>query len=238
MKYIVLTAFPDIFESPLNETILKRAQEKELVEIEMVPLRDFADGKHLHLDDYPYGGGAGMVLMAEPICKAFESLDINRESKRVRTLFMSPQGKRLDQAKLKKLSQYETLVILCGRYKGVDQRVIDMLIDEEVSVGDYVLSGGEIPALVIIDGVSRLIDGVLGNAESAATDTFHAQLLDCPVFTRPATWRGISVPDVLVGGNHKDIAKWRNEMSMKTTAHVRNDLYVKFLESTEGKSNE
>ena len=234
MQFHVLTSFPEIFESPLNESILKRAQKKGFIQVNVVPLRKFAGGKHLQLDDYPYGGGPGMVLKPEPIDKAFESLRLNQEDRKTKIIYMSPQGNPLNQGKLKELAQLDTLVILCGRYKGVDQRVLDMWVDEEISIGDYVLSGGELPALVVIDGVARLIAGVLGNSESAATDTFHSNLLDCPTYTRPAVWQGLPVPEVLLQGNHHKIAEWRRQKSIQKTAQCRNDLYVKFLEKSGG----
>lgn len=238
MKFHVLTAFPEILRGSFSETILKRAIEKELVEVDIVPLRKFAKGKHLQLDDYPFGGGAGMVLKPEPIFEAFESLSLDRNDPKIRTIYMSPQGTRLTQEKLSELAELETVVILCGRYKGVDQRVIDTWIDEEISIGDYVLSGGEIPALVMIDGMSRLVPGVLGNSESTSSDTFHSLLLDYPAYTRPAQWKGQSVPEVLMQGNHKEINEWRLKKSIQKTEQCRNDLYVKYLEKAEGEKNE
>ena len=238
MQFHILTAFPEIFGSPLNETILKKAQDKGIINVNLVPLRDFVNGKHYKLDDYPFGGGGGMVFKPGPICQAFESLNISRNDKNTRIVYLSPQGKRLDQAKLTELSELDTLVLLCGRYKGVDQRVIDLWIDEEISVGDYVLSGGELPALIIFDGVSRLLSGVLGNEGSASSDTFHSELLDYPTYTRPATWKGIAVPEVLLCGDHQKIATWRKQMSVKKTAQNRHDLYEKYLASAEGRNNE
>lgn len=238
MHYYVITAFPKIFDGPLSETILKRAIEKELISIDIVGLRDFAGGKHLQLDDYAFGGGPGMVMMPEPIVKAFESLPVKRGDKGVKFLFTSPQGAPLNQAKLEELSEFDTLVILSGRYKGVDQRIIDNYIDEEISIGDYVLSGGEIPSLVLIDGISRLIPGVLGNAKSKNSDTFHSLLLDYPTYTRPADWNGLAVPEVLLSGNHQKIAEWRLEQSIKKTAERRKDLYEKYLEKLKERENE
>jgi len=238
MHFFVLTAFPHIFESPLQETILKRAQEKGLVSVEAVHLRDFAEDRHQQLDDSPYGGGPGMVMKPGPIFRAFESLPVGRGGRDTRFLFMSPQGVQLTQAKVEELARCQTLVILCGRYKGVDQRVIDAWIDEEISIGDYVLSGGEIPALVLIDSVSRLIPGVLGNAESADSDTFHGLLLDYPAYTRPHELNGLAVPDVLLSGNHREIAAWRLEKSIEKTAQRRRDLYEKYCAQLKETENE
>jgi len=238
MHFFILTAFPQIFDSPLNETILRRAQEKGSIHVDVIGLRDFAVDKHLQLDDYPYGGGPGMVLKPEPIFRAFESLTINRGDNDTTVIFMSPQGTPLTQKKIEELSQFKKLVILCGRYKGVDQRVIDAWIDEEISIGDYILSGGEIPALVVIDSVSRLLPSVLGNSESAKTDSFHNNLLDYPQYTRPAECEGMVVPEVLLGGNHQKIAEWRLEQSIKKTAQFRKDLYEKYRAQLEEKNDE
>jgi tRNA (guanine37-N1)-methyltransferase len=238
MHFQVITPFPEIFDSPLSETILKRAQDKGLIRVTIISLRNYADGKYLQLDDYPYGGGPGMVLKPEPIFRAFESLQIDRTDTTSRILFMSPQGIRLTQEKLNEFVTLKTITILCGRYKGVDQRVIDTWIDEEISIGDYVISGGEFAALVVIDGITRLIPGVLGNAESAATDTFQTDLLDYPIYTRPAVWGGLSVPDVLLQGDHKKIAEWRLQQSIQKTAQQRRDLYNKYLEKAGENKNE
>ncbi len=238
MHLFVLTAFPHIFDGPLKETILKRAQDKNLVKVDVVGLREFAEDKHLQLDDYPYGGGPGMVMKPEPILKAFDSLPVKKGDGDTRILFMSPQGKPLTQKRLGELSNYKKIVILCGRYKGVDQRVLDVLADEEISIGDYVLSGGEIPALVVIDGIARLIPGVLGNAESAETDTFQSNLLDYPTYTRPEVCQGLSVPEVLLSGNHKKIAEWRLEQSKAKTKKSRQDLFKKYIAQLEEKNNE
>jgi len=238
MQFYIITPFPEIFSSPLKETILKRAQEKGLIKINVIPLRKFASGKHQQLDDYPYGGGPGMVLKPEPIFKAFESLHLDRKDSKTKIIYMSPQGSRLNQQKLEELASLETLVILCGRYKGVDQRAIDTWIDEEISVGDYVLSGGEIPALIIIDGIARLIPDVLGNVDSRLTDTFHANLLDYPMYTRPVVWKELSVPEVLLQGNHQKIAEWRLQKSIQKTVKNRNDLYLKYIAEIKENKNE
>jgi len=238
MHFFVLTAFPAIFDGPLQETILKRALNKEIIKVDVIGLRDFAEDKHLQLDDAPYGGGPGMVMKPEPIYKACESLPVKRGEDKTKFIFMSPQGATLTQEKAASLTQYENIVILCGRYKGVDQRVIDTCVDEEISIGDYVLSGGELPALVLIESISRLIPGVLGNAESAGNDSFQSFLLDCPVYTRPDDWRGMKVPEVLISGNHKKIAEWRLEQSIEKTLRIRKDLYDKYIAQSEVRKNE
>ncbi len=238
MHFYVITAFPVIFEGPLQETILKRAQEKELVQVDVINLRDFAEGRHKHLDDYPFGGGSGMVMIPEPIDKALKSLPVKKGEKKSRFVYMSPMGGPLDQKKLEELKELDNLVVLCGRYKGVDQRVLDSWIDEEISIGDYVLSGGEIPALVLIDGVSRLVAGVLGNSLSPGTDSFSSGLLGYPSYTRPADWNGKEVPEILLSGRHKDIAEWRLRKSEEKTESVRKDLFEKYLIEIEGKKNE
>lgn len=238
MHFHVITVFPAIFESPLQETILKRAQEKGLVKVDVIELRQFSGNKHQKLDDTPYGGGPGMVMRVDPIARAFDSLPVKKGEKKTKFIYTSPQGKQLTQNKLNELAQYDDIVLLCGRYRGVDQRVLDTLIDEEISVGDYVLSGGEIPALVIIDGVSRLIPGVLGNSESAVIDSFQSKLFDHPVYTKPEDWQGMKVPDVLLSGNHKLIEEWRLEKAIKKTARNRKDLYEQYLAQSEVKNNE
>lgn len=238
MRFYVITVFPAIFESPLQETILKRAQDKGLVQIDVIELRQFSGNKHQKLDDTPYGGGPGMVMRVDPIARAFESLPVKKGDEKTRFIYTSPQGKPLTQEKLNDLSQYENIVLLCGRYRGVDQRVLDSLIDEEISIGDYVLSGGEIPALVIIDGVSRLVPGVLGNSESAEIDSFQTWLFDHPVYTKPEEWKGMKVPEVLLSGNHRLIEEWRQEKAIKKTAGNRKDLYERYLAQSEVKNNE
>ncbi|MFC1553749.1 tRNA (guanosine(37)-N1)-methyltransferase TrmD [candidate division KSB1 bacterium] len=234
----MLTVFPEIFLGPINETMLKRGQEKGLIDINIVGLREFANGQRRQMDDSPYGGGAGMVLKPEPVDRAFRSLNINRSDPKTKTVFMSPQGTTINHAKLNEFAGLENFVILCGRYKGVDQRIIDKWIDEEISVGDYVLSGGEFPALILIDGISRLIPGVLGNSDSTSSDTFHRNLFDHPTYTRPAEWEGMTVPEVLLNGNHKEIEDWRLKKSIEKTKKLRKDLYAKYLAAVKDGNNE
>ena len=223
MKIDILTLFPNMF-SGLNESILGRAQEKNLLEINVVNIRDFSKDKHKKCDDAPFGGGAGMVIMAQPICDAFDSLDITEDTCRI---YVSPKGKRLDQNLVKELAQKKHLVLLCGHYEGVDQRALDLNIDMEVSIGDYVLTGGEIPAMVIIDSVSRFVPEVLGSAHSAEDESFSDNLLEYPQYTRPQNFRGLEVPQVLISGNHGKIDEWRYNKKLEITKEKRPDLLKK-----------
>ena len=223
MKIDILTLFPNMF-SGLNESILGRAQEKNLLEINVVNIRDFSKDKHKKCDDAPFGGGAGMVMMAQPICDAFDSLDITEDTCRI---YVSPKGKRLDQNLVKELAQKKHLVILCGHYEGVDQRALDLNIDMEVSIGDYVLTGGEIPAMVIIDSVSRFVPEVLGSAHSAEDESFSDNLLEYPQYTRPQNFRGLEVPQILLSGNHGKIDEWRYNKKLEITKEKRPDLLKK-----------
>lgn len=223
MKIDILTLFPGMF-SCLNESILGRAQEKNLLEINVVNIRDFSKDKHKKCDDAPFGGGAGMVMMAQPICDAFDSLDITEDSCRI---YVSPKGKRLDQNLVKELAQKKHLVLLCGHYEGVDQRALDLNIDMEVSIGDYVLTGGEIPAMVIVDSVSRFVPEVLGSAQSAEDESFSDNLLEYPQYTRPQNFRGLEVPQILLSGNHGKIDEWRYNQKVEITKQKRPDLLKK-----------
>jgi len=223
MKIDILTLFPGMF-SCLNESILGRAQEKNLLEINVVNIRDFSKDKHKKCDDAPFGGGAGMVMMAQPICDAFDSLDITEDSCRI---YVSPKGKRLDQNLVKELAQKKHLVLLCGHYEGVDQRALDLNIDMEVSIGDYVLTGGEIPAMVIVDSVSRFVPEVLGSAQSAEDESFSDNLLEYPQYTRPQNFRGLEVPQILLSGNHGKIDEWRYNQKVEITKQKRPDLFKK-----------
>lgn len=223
MKIDILTLFPGMF-SCLNESILGRAQEKNLLEINVVNIRDFSKDKHKKCDDAPFGGGAGMVMMAQPICDAFDSLDITPDTCRI---YVSPKGKRLDQNLVKELAQKKHLVLLCGHYEGVDQRALDLNIDMEVSIGDYVLTGGEIPAMVIVDSVSRFVPEVLGSAQSAEDESFSDNLLEYPQYTRPQNFRGLEVPQILLSGNHGKIDEWRYNQKVEITKQKRPDLLKK-----------
>ncbi|RMD95543.1 MAG: tRNA (guanosine(37)-N1)-methyltransferase TrmD [Calditrichaeota bacterium] len=227
MKIYILTAFPKIFSGPLNESILKRAQEKGLVTIEVVDLRNFTTDKHKQVDDYPYGGGPGMVMKPEPFFRAVDYLKENRLVENPRIIILTPQGKTYNQSMAKTLSQEKELVFLCGHYKGIDERVHQYLATDEISIGDYILSGGELAAMVVVDSVVRLIPGVLGDEDSARTDSYEQGLLDCPYYTRPAEFRGMKVPEVLLSGNHAEIEKWRHQQAIERTKKRRKDLLEK-----------
>jgi tRNA (guanine37-N1)-methyltransferase len=225
LNFEVFTLFPGILEGPLNESILKRGREKGLLSVTLRNIRDYAEDKHRTADDSPYGGGAGMVLKPEPIFKAFEALKAEHPGERFLTILLSPQGRLLDQHQAERLSE-ETrrIVLLCGHYEAIDERVHAALVDEELSVGDYVLTGGELAALVVIDAAARLLPGVLGDEESSYRDSFGDGLLDHPHYTRPAEFRGMKVPEVLLGGNHAEIEKWRRRESLRATLMKRPEL--------------
>ncbi len=223
MKISVLTIFPEMLKPMIESSILGRAIKKGIIEIEVINIRDFAESKHKNTDDYPFGGGVGMLMMAQPIFSAFESIKTEDSV----SIYMSPQGETLTPDIAKELSENKHLIILCGHYEGVDQRVIDNLIDREISIGDYVLTGGELAALVVIDATARFIDGVLGSVDSAYEDSFSDGLLECPQYTRPADFCGMKVPDVLLSGNHKLITQWQREMQLKVTLEKRPDLLEK-----------
>ena len=225
LNFEVLTLFPGILEGPLNESILKRGREKGLLNVTIRDIRDFTEDKHKTADDSPYGGGAGMVLKPEPIFRAFEAMKIDYPGEQFLTILLSPQGRVLDQQRAERLSEEKRrIVLLCGHYEAIDERVIDALVDEELSIGDYVLTGGELAALVVIDAATRLLPGVLGDEESAYRDSFGDGLLDHPHYTRPAEFRGMKVPDVLLSGNHAEIDKWRRREALKATLLKRPDL--------------
>jgi tRNA (guanine37-N1)-methyltransferase len=217
----IVTIFPRIFESPLRESLLGRAVASELLDVQVHDLRDFASGPQRQVDDDPYGGGPGMVMKPEPVFAAVESLGGEPR----RTILLSPAGRRLDQAFVRELALEPWILLICGRYEGVDERVVDGLPAEEVSVGDYVLSGGEVPALVVLEAVTRLVPGVIGNEESSERDSFGPDgLLDHPHYTRPAAFRDLGVPPVLLSGNHAEIERWRREAAVEKTRRNRPDL--------------
>ena len=218
MKFDVLTLFPEMFDS-LKQSIIGKALEKKLIQINLINIRDFSKDKHKKVDDTPYGGGAGMVIMPDVVYDAYKS--INAEDAKV--IYMSPQGKKLNQKKVEELSNQEHLIILCGHYEGIDQRVLDKIVDEEISIGDYVLTGGEIPAMVLIDSISRYVKGVL-KQDSIKEESFSNGFLEYPQYTRPEIFEGEKVPEVLLSGNHQNIKKWRQEKSLEITKIKRPDL--------------
>ncbi len=224
MRFDILTLFPDMF-SPLRESILGRAIEKGLVQIQVVNIRDFALDKHRVVDDTPYGGGQGMVMKVEPIGRAIEG--IKSENPSAWTIYLSPQGRPFNQEMALSLSSRPHLILLCGRYEGVDERVRELFVDEEVSIGDYILTGGEFAAMVVIDAVSRLLPGALGSERSAQEDSFFDSLLEYPQYTRPSNFEGSSVPGVLLSGNHSAISVWRRQKALERTAARRPDLLAK-----------
>ena len=220
MRIDVISALPGIIKGPLNESILKIAQKKSLAEIVVNDLRNYTAGKYRHVDDKPFGGGAGMVLKAEPLFKCIEELLEQRKYDGI--IYLTPQGKKLNQKLANKLSLKNNLILICGHYKGIDQRVIDKFVTMEVSIGDYVLTGGELAALVLIDAIIRIIPGVLGDSESALTDSFQIESgFDAPVYTRPAEFRGMKVPEILLGGNHREIADWKAEQGLKKYKKIK-----------------
>ena len=220
MKFDVLTLFPEMFEA-LDESIIGRAKEKKLIEINLINIRDFSKDKHKKVDDTPYGGGAGMVMMPDVVYDAYSSVTDKENAK---VIYLSPQGKVLNQEKVKELSKENHLILLCGHYEGIDQRVLDEIVDEEISIGDYVLTGGELPAMVLIDSVSRYVKGVL-KEESVAEESFsNNKLLEYPQYTRPEEFRGKKVPEVLISGHHENIKKWREEKALEVTKKKRPDL--------------
>ncbi len=224
MRFDVITAFPNLISGPLEESMIKRAQVKGLVEIYVHDLREFTKDKHRQIDDYPYGGGPGMILKPEPFFCCVDQIVEDVQLKKRKILFMSPQGNEFTQKMANKFSNLEHLILLSGHYKGVDERVIENLVDEEISIGDYVLTGGELPSLIVIDAIVRLIPGVLNDLESANTDSFQQELLDCPYYTRPEKFRGECVPEVLLSGHHKKIQEWRRNQSLLRTKKRRVDL--------------
>lgn len=218
MKFDVLTLFPEMFE-PLKQSIIKRAAEKKLIDINLVNIRDFSEDKHNKVDDTPYGGGAGMLMKPDVVDRAYNSV----KSENAKVIYLTPQGKTLNQKIVKDLSKQEHLILLCGHYEGIDQRVLDKIVDEEISIGDYVLTGGELPAMVLIDSVSRYVEGVLSDG-STDEESFSNGLLEYPQYTRPEVFNDVKVPDVLISGHHENIRKWRRERSLENTFKKRPEM--------------
>ncbi len=231
MRFHVLTLFPDMVLEGLNTSIIGRAIQAGKIELEAVNIRDYATNRHSKVDDYPYGGGAGMVMQAEPVYLAYQSVaeQISKhsgEEKKSRVIYLTPQGRVFNQRMAEELSKEEDLIFLCGHYEGIDERVLEMIVTDHVSIGDYVLTGGELPAMVMIDSISRLVDGVLNNDDSAKYESFADNRLEYPQYTRPEEFMGRKVPEVLLSGNHAKIAQWREEESLKRTRERRPDLLV------------
>lgn len=220
MRIDILSLFPEYFRGPFDESIIKRARQKELIEINLVDIRTFADNRHNKVDDRPYGGGPGMVMMPEPVAKAIRHV----KTSGTRVIYLSPQGAPLTAAKCRELAQQQHLVLLCGHYEGIDERLLESEVDEEISIGDYVLTNGCLAAIVLVDALSRFVPGVLGHEAAASEDSFEKGILDCPHYTRPEIFEGKSVPEVLLSGNHKKIAEWRHQAALQKTRDVRPDL--------------
>ncbi len=223
MQIDILTLFPEMFPNVLNSSILRRAQDKGAMNYRLINFREYTDNKHHKVDDYPYGGGAGMVLAPQPVFDAVEAITTNKQTK-PRIVLMCPQGEPFTQAKAEELAQEEHLIFICGHYEGFDERIRTHLATDEISIGDYILTGGELGAMVVIDSVVRLLPGVLGNEQSAPADSFSMGLLEHPHYTRPANFRGLTVPDVLLSGNHAKINEWRKKESLRRTYERRKDL--------------
>lgn len=227
MRFHIMTLFPEIFNSYMNESIMKRAVEKGIIEVYIYNIRDFSNNKHKKVDDYPFGGGAGMVMTPQPIYDTYRHIIDTHNIKDPRVIYLTPKGKTHNQTIATNMSKLDDVILLCGHYEGVDQRIIDLIVTDEVSIGDYVLTGGELPALILIDSISRLIPGVLGQEESFEDESFSNDLLEYPHYTRPREFMDLSVPDILLSGNHKKIEQWRNDESVRITKERRPDLYKK-----------
>lgn len=230
LKIDVITIFPNIFDNFTNFGVIKEGINKKLCELNIYNLREFTEDKHKKVDDRPYGGGAGMVFMVQPIDSAVRHIKEKNNVLKInlqKTILLTPSGDKLKQNTLKYLSGMENLILICGRYEGVDERIKDLAVDMEISIGDFILTGGEIPAMVIIDGVIRLLEGVVGKEESLKNESFENDLLDYPQYTRPDLYKGLKVPDVLISGNHSKIKKWREEKSVEITRKKRPDLFDK-----------
>ena len=226
MEFYVMTLFPEMVENAFNNSITKRAMENGLIGLDAVNIRDFTLDKHGKVDDYTYGGGAGMLMQAQPVYDCYKAIE-SRLKERSRVIYLSPKGRVFNQEMAKELAKEEELVFLCGHYEGIDQRVLDEIVTDEISIGDYVLTGGEIAAVVIMDAVSRLIPGVLSNTDSSLSESHEGNLLEYPQYSRPEVWKGKKVPEVLLSGHHENIRKWRREQSVIATAKYRPDLIEK-----------
>lgn len=223
----VMTLFPEMFSGPFNSSIIRRAKEKDIIDLEYINIRNYSDNKHKKADDYPYGGGPGMIMTPQPIFDCYnqiiDSLNL-KEGESPKVIYLSPKGKIFNQELAVELSKEKHIIMLCGHYEGVDQRIIDEIVTDEISIGDYVLTGGEIPAMVLIDSITRLLPGVLSQNQCYENETFYSGLLEYPQYTRPASFRGLDVPDILISGNHKKIDEWRRQESLKLTYERRPEL--------------
>ncbi len=227
MKYYCMTLFPEMIEQAMNTSIIKRAMENGILELETINIRDYTSNKHGRVDDYTYGGGAGMLMQAQPVYDAYQAVKEKMNGQSAKVIYVTPQGKPFQQQAAAELAAEEQLIFLCGHYEGIDERVLEEIVTDYYSIGDYVLTGGELPALVMMDAVARLVPGVLSNEESATTESFYDGLLEYPQYTRPEEWMGRRVPEVLLSGHHANIEKWRLEQSIERTRQRRPDLYTK-----------
>ncbi|MCC0783339.1 tRNA (guanosine(37)-N1)-methyltransferase TrmD [Clostridioides sp. ES-S-0108-01] len=230
MRFHIMTLFPEIFNSYMDESIMKRAVEKGIIEVHIYNIRDFSNNKHKKVDDYPFGGGAGMVMTPQPIYDTYTHIITTHNIDNPSVIYLTPKGKVYNQSIVKQMSVKEDIILLCGHYEGIDERIIDLIVTDEISIGDYVLTGGELPALIMIDSISRLIPGVLNQEESFEEESFENNLLEYPHYTRPRDFEGLKVPEVLLSGNHKKIDEWRREESIRITKERRFDLYKKSKE--------
>ena len=231
MKFDILTLFPEVIDAVLGSSIIGRAIENGIISVESHNIRDYTKDKHKKTDDTPYGGGKGMLMSTQPICDCFEAVKEKLPDGRTKVIYASPRGRIFNHEIAKELSQYDNIVILCGHYEGVDERVIDAIVDEEISIGDYVLTGGEIPACIMVDAISRLVPGVLSGKECYEKESIASGLLEYPQYTRPRVFNGVSVPEVLLSGHHENIDKWRLEKSLELTKARRPDLYEKYIKN-------
>ena len=237
MKFHILTLFPEMVDGCLQTSILGRAEKSGCISFHSVNIRDYTLDKHKKVDDYTYGGGAGMLMQAQPVYDAWDAIQKAKEGsgeKPIRTVYVTPQGSTFTQKLAQELAQEEELIFLCGHYEGIDERVLEEVVTDNISIGDYVLTGGELPAMVMIDAIARLVPGVLHNEESAQTESFQNDLLEYPQYSRPPIWHEKAVPEVLLSGNHEKIAKWRLEQSIERTKERRPDLYKKYLHLQQG----
>lgn len=233
MNFHILTLFPDMVRDGLNTSILARAMEKGLIDVEAVNIRDYTTNRHGKVDDYIYGGGAGLLMQAQPVYDAWRTVEQRihpDQSRKTRVIYLTPVGRTFDQKMAEELSQEEDLILLCGHYEGIDERVIEEIVTDPVSIGDFVLTGGELPAMMIVDAVSRLVPGVLGNGVSAETDSFQNGLLEYPQYSRPEEWMGHKVPEILLSGDHAKVDAWRLEQSLERTRRLRPELYDAWMQ--------
>ncbi len=226
MYFDILTLFPEMFTGPFSESIISRAREKDIIEINLIDFREFATDRHKKVDDYPYGGGSGMVLKPEPIYRAYKQI-VSKRNTKPPTILMTPRGKKLTQDLVKKYSKNDGLIIICGHYEGVDERIRETIVTDEISIGDYVLTGGELPAMVFVESIARMLPGVLGDENSKKEDSFFNGLLDYPQYTRPRVFKDKNVPEILLSGHHQNIKTWRKKMALKNTLVNRPDLIDK-----------